>query len=88
MTDRRFIEESFPVKEVSAISAKEKSVRQGHISTLHVWWARKPLAASRATAYAALVPAASGELAFCLADVLKAGVLLDYRISHRNTGEE
>ena len=57
MTDRRFIEESFPVKEVSAISVKEKNIRHGHISTLHIWWARRPLAASRATAYAALVPA-------------------------------
>jgi adenine-specific DNA methylase len=57
MTNRRFIEESFPVKEVSAISAREKNIRHGHISTLHIWWARRPLAASRATAYAALVPA-------------------------------
>jgi putative DNA methylase len=59
MKDRRFIEESFPVKEVSAISAREKSIRHGHISTLHIWWARRPLAASRATAYAALSPASS-----------------------------
>ena len=58
MTDRRFIEESFPVKEVSVISAKEKNIRHGHISTLHIWWARRPLASSRATAYAALTPAA------------------------------
>ncbi len=56
MTDRRFIEESFPVKEVGEASTREKSIRHGHISTLHVWWARKPLAASRATAYAALSP--------------------------------
>ena len=55
--DRRFIEESFPVKEVGAASSREKSIRHGHISTLHIWWARRPLAASRATAYAALVPA-------------------------------
>ena len=54
---RRFIEESFPVKEVGVASAKEKSIRHGHISTLHIWWARRPLAASRATAYAALTPA-------------------------------
>ncbi|MBN8655120.1 MAG: DUF1156 domain-containing protein [Anaerolineae bacterium] len=54
---RRFIEESFPVKEVGETSASEKNVRQGHISTLHIWWARRPLAASRATAYAALTPA-------------------------------
>ena len=55
--DRRFIEESFPVKEVSVHSAKEKNIRHGHISTLHIWWARRPLAASRATSYAALIPA-------------------------------
>ncbi len=55
--NRRFIEESFPVKEVSVESAKEKSIRHGHISTLHIWWARRPLASSRATSYAALIPA-------------------------------
>ncbi len=53
---RRFIEESFPVKEVGIASAKEKNIRHGNISTLHIWWARRPLAASRATAYAALTP--------------------------------
>ncbi len=54
--DKRLIEETFPVKEVSAESVHEKNIRRGHISTLHIWWARRPLAASRATAYAALVP--------------------------------
>ncbi len=56
-SNRRFIEESFPVKEVSVESAKEKNIRHGHISTLHIWWARRPLASSRATNYAALIPA-------------------------------
>ena len=51
---KRFIEESFPVKEVSAESAREKSI--SHITALHNWWARRPLASSRATAYAALTP--------------------------------
>ena len=51
---KRFIEETFPVKEVSKESAHEKNIRRGHISTLHIWWARRPLASSRATAYAAL----------------------------------
>ncbi len=58
---KRFIEETFPVKEVSEASAKEKNIRHGHISTLHIWWARRPLAASRATAYAALTPAPKNE---------------------------
>ena len=53
---KRFIEESFPVKEVSAESAHEKNIRRGHISRLHIWWARRPLASSRATAYASLTP--------------------------------
>ena len=57
MKDKRFIEESFPVKEVSEHSAREKNIRHGHISTLHIWWARRPLASSRATSYAALIPA-------------------------------
>jgi len=54
---KRFIEVSFPVKEVSIESAREKNIRHGHISTLHIWWARRPLASSRATSYAALIPA-------------------------------
>ena len=53
---KRLIEETFPVKDVSKESAREKNIRHGHISTLHIWWARRPLAASRATAYAALTP--------------------------------
>jgi len=57
--DKRFIEETFPVKEVSIESAKEKNIRHGHISTLHIWWARRPLASSRATSYAALIPTIS-----------------------------
>jgi len=57
--NKRFIEETFPVKEVSVESAKEKNNRHGYISTLHIWWARKPLASSRATNYASLVPASN-----------------------------
>lgn len=57
--NRRFIEDSFPIKEVSAESTKEKGMRRGHISTLHIWWARRPLASSRAANYAALIPVSS-----------------------------
>jgi putative DNA methylase len=63
---RRFIEESFPVKEVSVESAREKNIRRGHISTLHIWWARRCLASSRATNYAALIPAPSQFVKFAL----------------------
>jgi len=61
LEDKRFIEDTFPVREVSQESASEKSVRFGHISTLHIWWARRPLASSRATTFAALIPAPKNE---------------------------
>jgi len=53
---KSFIESDFPVKDVSVESAREKNIRHGHISTLHIWWARRPLASSRASIYAALTP--------------------------------
>jgi len=53
---KRLIEEDFPIFEVSKESAREKSIRHGHISTLHIWWARRPLAACRAAIFASLVP--------------------------------
>jgi adenine-specific DNA methylase len=59
---KSFIEVSFPVKEVSKESVREKNIRHGHISTLHIWWARRPLASSRATAYAALIPVPENDL--------------------------
>lgn len=52
----RLIEADFPLRKVSEESVREKNIRLGHISTLHIWWARRPLAASRATALAALLP--------------------------------
>lgn len=52
----RLIEVDFPLRKVSEESVREKNIRHGHISTLHIWWARRPLAASRATALAALLP--------------------------------
>ena len=53
--DKRLIEVCFPIKEVSAESVREKNIRHGHISTLHIWWARRPLAACRAAIFASLV---------------------------------
>ena len=61
MTGRRLIEETFPLKKVSADSRHEKNVLHGHISTLHIWPARRPLAACRAAIIAALLPDPSDE---------------------------
>ncbi len=55
--DRRLIEDYLPIGAISAEASREKSVRKGHISTLHLWWARRPLVACRAAVYGALVPA-------------------------------
>lgn len=52
---KRFIEWDLPLAEISEASAREKSIRHGHPSTLHIWWARRPLASSRATNFAALI---------------------------------
>lgn len=56
MTDRRLIEVDFPLEQVSLDSVHEKNVRHGHISTLHIWPARRPLAACRAALVATLLP--------------------------------
>ncbi len=53
---RRLIEEAFPLQKVSEDSKHEKNVRHGHISTLHIWPARRPLAACRAVTIATLLP--------------------------------
>src|SRR5438309_11870845 len=53
---KRLIEVDFPLKQTSLDSVHEKSVRHGHISTLHIWPARRPLAASRAALIATLLP--------------------------------
>src|SRR5436190_13099646 len=52
---KRLIEVDFPIAAVSEHSAREKSIRHGHPSTLHLWWARRPLAACRAVLFAQLV---------------------------------
>jgi len=56
MTCPRLIEVALPIREISAESVRDKSLRHGHISTLHLWWAPRPLAASRAVVFASLVP--------------------------------
>ena len=60
MTDRRLIEAAFPLEHVSLDSVHEKNVRHGHISTLHIWPARRPLAACRAALIATLLPDTGG----------------------------
>ena len=52
---RKLIEVALPLEAINRASAREKSIRHGHPSTLHLWWARRPLAACRAVLFASLV---------------------------------
>src|SRR5215204_6080791 len=52
---RKLIEVALPLDAINAASAREKAIRHGHPSTLHLWWARRPLAAARAVIFAQLV---------------------------------
>lgn len=52
---KKLIEVSLPLEAINAESSREKSIRQGHPSTLHLWWSRKPLATARAVLFAQLV---------------------------------
>ena len=53
--NRKLIEVAIPLEAINVASAREKSIRHGHPSTLHLWWARRPLAACRAVLFAQLV---------------------------------
>src|SRR5947208_13495412 len=52
---KKLIEVALPLEAINKASAREKSIRHGHPSTLHLWWARRPLAACRAVLFASLV---------------------------------
>ena len=61
MTNRKkLIEVALPLDAINSASAREKSIRHGHPSTLHLWWARRPLAAARAVIFAQMVDDPSG----------------------------
>lgn len=58
---KRLIEVDLPIKWISAHARREKSIRHGHISTLHIWWTRRLLAACRAVICASLWPDTADE---------------------------
>lgn len=59
---KKLIEVAIPLEAINTASAREKSIRHGHPSTLHLWWARRPLAACRAVLFAQLVDDPSSDL--------------------------
>ena len=52
---KKLIEVALPLEAINKAAAREKSIRHGHPSTLHLWWARRPLAAARAVIFAQMV---------------------------------
>ena len=54
-TNKKLIEVALPLDAINKASAREKAIRHGHPSTLHLWWARRPLATARAVIFAQMV---------------------------------
>ncbi len=75
---KRLIEVDLPIKRISAHARREKSIRHGHISTLHIWWARRPLAACRAVICAALWPDPADESCPPVFREAAAKIILDF----------
>ena len=68
---KKLIEVALPLNAINTASAREKSIRHGHPSTLHLWWARRPLAAARAVIFAQMVDDPSGYVDVLLSDPKK-----------------
>ncbi len=68
---KKLIEVALPLEDINREAAREKSIRHGHPSTLHLWWARRPLAACRAVLFASLVDDPSECVEELLADAAK-----------------
>ena len=68
---KKLIEVALPLDAINAASAREKSIRHGHPSTLHLWWARRPLAAARAVIFAQMVDDPSEYVDVLLSDAVK-----------------
>ena len=68
---KKLIEVALPLEAINKASAREKSIRHGHPSTLHLWWARRPLAAARAVIFAQMVDDPSEHTETLLSDPVK-----------------
>jgi len=89
--EKKLIEVALPLDAINAASAREKSIRHGHPSTLHLWWARRPLAAARAVIFSQMVDDPSTYVDVLLSDPeLKSAAKreLKKRIAERAAKEE
>ena len=85
---KKLIEVAIPLDAINAASAREKSIRHGHPSTLHLWWARRPLAACRAVLFAQLVDDPSGYVDRLLEDPdIRKQAEAELRVRHKTWQE-
>src|SRR5258707_13515169 len=86
---KKLIEVALPLVKINEAAAREKSIRHGHPSTLHLWWARRPLAACRAVLFAALVDDPDSNPAYRrpdgTADEQRAGIKREELFTHLET---
>lgn len=90
MHRRKLIEVALPLEEINRESAREKSIRHGHPSTLHLWWSRKPTATARAVLFAQLVDDPSSDADLYREQALADGVppdQVDQTVADRVTAE-
>ena len=85
---KKLIEVALPLDAINKASAREKSIRHGHPSTLHLWWARRPLAAARAVIFAQLVDDPSEYVDVLLSDPARKRAASRALRKRRSTGDE
>ena len=83
----KLIEVALPLDAINRAAAREKSIRHGHPSTLHLWWARRPLAAARAVLFAQMVDDPSGYVDVLLSDPQKKRAAQRMLRKRRRTGD-
>ncbi|MBJ2329794.1 DUF1156 domain-containing protein [Schaalia cardiffensis] len=88
MVKKKLIEVALPLDEINAQSGREKSIRKGHPSTLHLWWARRPLATARAVLFAQLVDDPSERYGEFLSDARRAGAVEPEESARERVTEE
>ena len=85
---KKLIEVALPLDAINKASAREKSIRHGHPSTLHLWWARRPLAAARAVIFAQMVDDPSGYIETLMSDPNKKRVATKELSKRKSAWEE
>jgi putative DNA methylase len=85
---KKLIEVALPLEDINREATREKSIRHGHPSTLHLWWARRPLVACRPVLFGSLMDDSSGCIEELLTDGVKLGTAGKELAAHREAWGE